>query len=67
MSIAALCVPSMGENQKGFKSLVYRMKTKKGLSEANCVSGDRAWEGRLGDCQARSAYQSEAMMQSPKG
>jgi len=39
----------MGENQRGFKSLVYRMKTMKGLSEANCVTGDRAWEGRLGE------------------
>ena len=43
---SVLCVPSMHGNQKGFKSPVYRMKTKKGLSEANCGRAtDRGKEG----------------------
>ena len=46
ITVGALCVPSMGENQRGFKSLVYRMKIKKGLSEANCGRAtDRGKEG----------------------
>ena len=43
-----LCVPSMGENQKGFKSPVYRMKTEKTI-RSQLREGDRAWEGRLGE------------------
>ena len=42
----ALCVPSMGENQKGFKSPVYRMKTEK-TTRSQLRKGDRPWEGRL--------------------
>ena len=51
----ALCVPSMGVVQKGFKSPVYRMNTeeqKKLLAVERTTrgqlrEGDRAWEGRL--------------------
>jgi hypothetical protein len=52
-----LCVPSMGENQKGFKSPVYRMnieEQKKLLPMQRTIrgqlrKGDRPWEGRLGE------------------
>ena len=43
---AALCVPSMGENQTGFKSPVYRMKTGK-TTRGQLRKGDQPWEGRL--------------------
>jgi len=45
--IRDLCVPSMGENQKGFKSLVDRMKTETTI-RSQLRKGDRPWEGRLG-------------------
>ena len=45
---SVLCVPSMGENQKGFKSPVYRMKTEKTI-RGQLREGDRSWEGRLGE------------------
>ena len=48
MSSTALCVPSMGENQKGFKSPVNRMKTEKTI-RGQLREVDRSWEGRLGE------------------
>ncbi len=49
MSSTALCVPSMGENQKGFKSPVYRMNIgkMKRTTRSQLRKGDRPWEGRL--------------------
>ena len=41
-----LCVPSMGGNQKGFKSPVYRMETGE-TTRGQLREGDRPWEGRL--------------------
>ena len=38
----------MGENQKGFKSPVNRMKTEKTI-RGQLREGDRSWEGRLGE------------------
>jgi hypothetical protein len=47
---APSCVcPACTETKRGSSPLVYRMRTKQRLSEANCVTGDRAWEGRLGE------------------
>jgi len=58
----------MGENQKGFKSPVYRMNMKmKRTIRGQLREGDRSWEGRLGDCLARSAHIGEAKPQTPKG
>ena len=44
-----LCVPSMGENQKGFKSPVYRMNIEKmkRTTRSQLREGDRPWGGRL--------------------
>ena len=44
-----LCVPSMGENQKGFKSPVYRMNIQKmkRTTRSQLREGDRPWGGRL--------------------
>ena len=49
MTIRGLCVPSMGENQKGFKSPVYRMNIRKmkRTTRSQLREGDRAWGGRL--------------------
>jgi hypothetical protein len=43
------CVPSMGENQMGFKSPVYRMNIRrmKRTTRSQLREGDRPWEGRL--------------------
>jgi len=57
LACAALCVPSMHGNQKGFKSPVYRMnieEQKKLLPMQRTIrgqlrKGDRPWEGRLGE------------------
>ena len=42
-------VPSMGENQRGFKSPVYRMNIQKmkRTTRSQLREGDRPWEGRL--------------------
>ena len=44
-----LCVPSMGENQRGFKSPVYRMNIQKmkRTTRSQLREGDRPWGGRL--------------------
>jgi hypothetical protein len=54
---SGLCAPIMGEDQKGFKSPVYRMKieeqkellTMKRTTRGQLRTGDRAWRGRLGE------------------
>jgi hypothetical protein len=48
-SFILLCVPSMGENQKGFKSPVYRMNIQKmkRTTRSQLRKGDRPWGGRL--------------------
>ena len=51
----ALCVPSMHSIQKGFKSLVHKMRieeqkkllTMKRTTRGQLRKGDRPWEGRL--------------------
>jgi hypothetical protein len=47
--IRLLCVPSMGENQKRFKSSVYRMNIDKmkRTTRSQLRKGDRPWGGRL--------------------
>ena len=42
-------MPSMGENQRGFKSPVYRMNIEKmkRTTRSQLRKGDRPWEGRL--------------------
>ena len=56
-----LCTPSMGRNQKGFKSPVYRMNIEeqkkllamKSTTRSQLRKGDRPWGGRLWEsCQA---------------
>ena len=45
-----LCTPSMNENQKGFKSPVYRMNMKMERTiRSQLREGDRPWGGRLGE------------------
>src|SRR6056297_3300818 len=49
LTIDAMCTPSMGGNQKGFKSPVYRMNIvkMKRTTRSQLREGDRAWGGRL--------------------
>ena len=49
LSCTGLCVPSMGENQRGFKSPVYRMNIRemKRTTRSQLREGDRPWGGRL--------------------
>ena len=45
-----LCTPIMDENQRGFKSPVYRMNMKmKRTIRSQLREGDRPWGGRLGE------------------
>ena len=59
----------MGENQRGFKSLVYRVNIQKmkELPQANCGRvTDRGEEG-YGAAKRGAHRESEAKKQSPKG